>query len=124
MHARSSLPALVVFAIALSVALALECKWLCAAEPPNTEKRVGTNSDRIIAIDVLLEPDATMVQRAMAANTKLRENYPQGYTLGPQHVPHITLVQRYVREKDLAAVGAAVSKVLTKENPLTWQLNA
>jgi 2'-5' RNA ligase len=82
------------------------------------------DSDRVVAIDVLLEPDATMVKRAIAANAELRANYPQGYTLGPEQVPHISLVQRYVKAGDLDEVGAAVSAVLAKENPRKLQLTA
>jgi hypothetical protein len=82
------------------------------------------NDDKIIAIDVLLEPDAKMASAAIAANARLRGNYPAGYTLGTAQVPHITLVQRYVREKDLPAMNAAVAKVCERANPLDWTLQA
>jgi hypothetical protein len=39
-------------------------------------------------------------------------------------VPHITLVHRYVREKNLPAIEKAVTKVLESEKPLTWLLTA
>jgi 2'-5' RNA ligase len=84
----------------------------------------SANPARVIAIDVLLEPDAAMVQRAQAANAKLRKNYPQGYTLGPDQIAHITLVHRYVRAGDLPAIEAAVAKVLAADNPLPWRLTA
>src|SRR4051794_36121015 len=80
--------------------------------------------DRVIAIDVLLEPGPVMVAKAEAANAKLRANYPQGYTLGRDQVAHITLVHRYVREKDLPTIEEAVSKVAAKERPLQRQLTA
>src|SRR4051812_47285418 len=60
------------------------------AEPRETSRR--SNEDPVIAIDVLLVPDAAMVGRAEAANAKLRENYPAGYTLGVEQAAHITLV--------------------------------
>ncbi len=90
--------------------------------PPNT--RNEADADRVIAIDVLLEPGPTMVAKAEAANAKLRGNYPQGYTLGSEQVAHITLVHRYVREMDLPSIGAAVAKVAAKERPQEWQLTA
>jgi hypothetical protein len=90
--------------------------------PPNT--RNEANADRVIAIDVLLEPGETMVTKAEAANAKLRENYPAGYTLGREQVAHITLVHRYVREKDLPAIEEAVANVSAKEHPLKQQLTA
>jgi hypothetical protein len=86
-----------------------------AAEP-------ATNS--LTAIDVLLLPDQTMVKHAQAANARLRKNYPQGFALDATHHPHITLLQRYVRTKDLDAVYAAVQKVLNREHPAGWELEA
>jgi hypothetical protein len=83
-----------------------------------------SDGDRVIAIDVLLEPGPLMVAKAEAANAKLRANYSKGYTLGGDQVAHITLVHRYVHENDMPAIEAAVSKVAAKERPLQWQLTA
>jgi hypothetical protein len=47
-------------------------------------------SDQLIAIDVLLEPDRTMVSRSEAVNARLRANYPAGYQLDATHAPHVT----------------------------------
>jgi len=47
-------------------------------------------SDTVIAIDVLLEPDAAMVAKATALNARLRGNYPGGYSLDATHAPHVT----------------------------------
>lgn len=80
--------------------------------------------NRVIAIDVLLEPDAAMVKKCVEVNARLRMFYPAGYTLGSEHAAHITLVHRYVREKDLPAIEAAVTKVVTAEKPLAWNLTA
>ncbi len=35
----------------------------------------------VTAIDILLKPDAAMVQRAVAANARLRETFPHGFAL-------------------------------------------
>jgi hypothetical protein len=96
----------------------------CQAETKKLAATTESEDDRVIAIDVLLVPDAAMVKRAEAVNAKLRESYPEGYTLGEMQVPHITLVHRYVREKDLPAIEKAVTKVLEEENPLAWLLTA
>jgi hypothetical protein len=72
---------------------------------------------KIIAINVLLEPDAAMASRARALNARLRENYPRGYALDATHVPHITLVQRFVRDSDTDAIAAAVTKVIGDTGP-------
>ena len=81
-------------------------------------------SDQLLAIDVLLEPDAKMVEKAQAVNARLRENYPQGYALDASHAAHITLVQSYVRAKDLDAITAIVSSALANERPTEWQFKA
>jgi hypothetical protein len=83
-----------------------------------------SKSDRVIAIDVLLLPDATMVDHAKEANALLRTNYAAGYTLGGDQTAHITLVHRYVHEKDLPQIEAAVAKVSEQASPLDWELTA
>ena len=35
-----------------------------------------SEKEALIAIDVLLDPDATMLSKAEAANARLRENFP------------------------------------------------
>jgi 2'-5' RNA ligase superfamily len=93
-----------------------------AADEQDLTNRSG--GDRVIAIDVLLEPDATMVAKATAANARLRGDYPRGYKLDSEQVAHITLVHRYVRKKDMPAIEKAVSKVAAAAKPLDWQLTA
>jgi hypothetical protein len=63
------------------------------------------------AIDILLDPDATMIQRAKAANTRLLKVFPKGFALDATHAPHITTLMRYVRTKDLDKVYAAASRI-------------
>ena len=69
------------------------------------------------AIDIALEPDATMIQHAEAANALLRKVFPEGYALNATHRPHITMLQRFVRTSDLDKVYAAVGDVLAGEKP-------
>jgi hypothetical protein len=57
------------------------------------------------AIDVLLDPDHVMVEKASAANALLRANYPAGFALDTDHAPHITVLQRFVfRKVDFATL--------------------
>jgi hypothetical protein len=84
----------------------------------------ATGDNKVTAIDILLEPDATMVQRATAANAELLKNFPKGYTLGGEHAPHVSMLQRYVYTADLDKVFSAASKVFAKENPTSWKLKA
>jgi 2'-5' RNA ligase len=81
-------------------------------------------SEPVTAIDVLLLPDQTMIEHAKAANARLRKNYPAGFALDATHHPHITLLQRYVRTDELDEVYSAVKRVLDRERPRGWQLEA
>jgi hypothetical protein len=76
------------------------------------------------AIDILLEPDASMLQHAQASNARLLEAFPKGYALDAAHQPHISCLQRYVKTDALENVFAAVSDVLATEHPATWKLTA
>lgn len=78
----------------------------------------------ITAIDILLEPDATMIEHAQAANALLLKDFPKGFTLGNEHTPHVTLLQRYVHTADLDKVYAAAAKVLAPEKVTSWKLTA
>jgi hypothetical protein len=84
----------------------------------------AATSDEVIAIDVLLLPDEQATQFSTNVNTKLREQYPQGYALDAKHNPHITLLQRYVRTSDLASVETAIQKVMMGQDITQLVLNA
>ena len=55
---------------------------------------MGTPDAKLIAIDVLLEPDRPMADKVKSLNAWLRENYQAGYALDATHMPHVTLLQR------------------------------
>jgi hypothetical protein len=78
----------------------------------------------VTAIDIALEPDATMIHHAEAANARLLKVFPEGYSLDATHRPHITMLQRYVHTTDLDKVYAAVGDVLAGEKPAGWTLKA
>ena len=78
----------------------------------------------VTAIDILLDPDAAMIQHAEAANARLRSVFPKGFALDASHRPHITMLQRFVRTDDLDKVYAAANKVLATTNPTRWKLKA
>jgi hypothetical protein len=79
---------------------------------------------QVTAIDILLEPDATMLQHAQAVNDRLLKVFPKGFPLDATHRPHITLVQRFVRTEDLDKVYAAVGKVFATSNVTGLKLKA
>jgi hypothetical protein len=90
----------------------------------NVQPARGGESHSVTAIDILLEPDATMLKHAEAANERLRKDFPEGFALDETHRPHISCLQRYVKTEDLNKVYAAVDKVLAEEKPTTWKLKA
>jgi len=78
----------------------------------------------ITAIDIALEPDATMVHHAEAVNARLRSVFPKGFSLDATHHPHISMLQRYVRTADLDKIYAAASKVFESYNVTSFRLKA
>jgi phosphoglycolate phosphatase-like HAD superfamily hydrolase len=78
----------------------------------------------VTAIDVLLEPDATMLRHAEANNARLLKVYPKGFALDASHRPHITLIQRFVRTADLDKVYAAAGQVFAGANVTGMKLEA
>jgi hypothetical protein len=100
-------------AIGLGLALALTFSQAAVAQ-----------QNPVTAIDIALEPDATMMQHAMAANARLLKSFPKGFALDETHHPHVTMLQQFVRTDDLDKVFAAANAVLAKEKPAAWMLKA
>lgn len=46
----------------------------------------------VTAIDIALEPDAPMVQRAKVDNARLLKAFPKGFALDATHNPHVTML--------------------------------
>jgi hypothetical protein len=84
----------------------------------------STPKSAVTAIDILLDPDATMMQHAQAGNERLRKSFPGGYALDESHQPHVTCLQRYVKTADLERIYAAVGRILATEEPASWKLRA
>lgn len=78
----------------------------------------------ITAIDILLEPDTTMVQHAEAVNERLRKVFLKGFSLDASHHPHISMYQCYVRTTDLDRVFAIAEKVMAAGNITALKLEA
>ncbi|MGA7196084.1 hypothetical protein [Roseiarcus sp.] len=78
----------------------------------------------VTAIDIALEPNAAMVQRAEADNVRLLKAYPEGFALDATHHAHITMLQQFVRTADLDKVYSAACAVLAKEGTAIRRLKA
>jgi 2'-5' RNA ligase len=101
--------------VALCFSLAI---LLAYAAPSNAQQNPVT------AIDIALEPDATMIEHAQADNARLLKAFPKGFALDATHNPHVTILQQFVRTADLEKVYDAVNKVLATEKPTSWKLRA
>ena len=84
----------------------------------------GPAQSPVTAIDILLEPDATLMQHAAATNARLLKVFPKGFALDASHAPHISMLQRYVRTADLDKVYAAAEKILARDNVTSMKLKA
>ena len=76
----------------------------------------------VTAIDIALEPDATMVQHAKHANAL--KSFPKGFALDETHHPHVSVLQQFVRTDDLDKMFAAANAIMVKEKPTAWTLKA
>ena len=78
----------------------------------------------VTAIDIAIEPDATMMQHAKANNARLLEFFPKGFALDETHHPHVSILQQFVRTDDLDKIYAAAQAVFDKEKPRSGTLKA
>jgi hypothetical protein len=101
------------------------CTLAIAAGGAQTQAAESTaKPSAVTAIDILLEPDATMLRHAEAVNASHLKIYPKGFALDESHRPHITIIQRFVRTADLDQVYAAAGKVLARANATAMKLEA
>jgi hypothetical protein len=91
---------------------------------PEKEGSSSTEQHPITAVDIVLEPDATMIRNAQAANAGLLKNFPKGFTLGDEHTPHMSVIGGYFLTVNLDELFAAAGKVLASEKVLSWKLKA
>jgi hypothetical protein len=105
--------------VAMAIAMAMHSGGATAQQKP-----APAGQNNVTAIDILLDPDATMIQHATAANAQLLKNFPKGFTLGGVHAPHVTMLQRFVKTADLPKVYVAADKVIARANPTSFKLTA
>lgn len=90
----------------------------------NDWKTVFPAKSDITAIDILLQPDATMLKHAAADNQRLLSAYTNGFALDSEHTPHITMLQCFVRTDDLDKLYAAEGKVFAAADLSAMKLEA
>ncbi len=64
--------------------------------------------ENIIAVDVLLIPSEEMYAQSIQLNSLINQNNPQTIKLDENHIPHITLLQCFIKETDLPRVNKAL----------------
>lgn len=67
----------------------------------------------LTAVDILIEPDDASIERAREVNRRMPLSVPAGITLDDTHLPHITMLQRYLITADIDAVYTAIEKTLS-----------
>jgi hypothetical protein len=50
----------------------------------------------LTAVDIMIQPNATTITRAREVNRRMPLSIPAGITLDDTHMPHITMLQRYL----------------------------
>jgi hypothetical protein len=103
---------------------AIVCLAIQGANAQSQPASPPAEKNSVTAIDILLEPDATMIQHAEAVNARLLKVFPKGFSLDATHHAHITMVQRFVHTEDLDKVYAAVGKVVANANVTGLKLEA
>jgi phosphoglycolate phosphatase-like HAD superfamily hydrolase len=98
--------------------------WTVASMKNDWKTVFSAAQSEIIAIDILLQPDATMLRHSADNNARLLKVFPKGFPLDAAHTPHITMLQCFVRTADLDKVYAAQEKVLAAANVNAMKLEA
>ncbi|MBI3386389.1 MAG: haloacid dehalogenase-like hydrolase [Deltaproteobacteria bacterium] len=98
--------------------------WTVVSMKDDWKQVFPSEQSPVTAIDILLEPDAVMLQHSEANNARLLAVFPKGFALDAAHRPHITMIQCFVRTADLDKVYAAVHKVLAAANVNGMKLDA
>jgi hypothetical protein len=98
--------------------------WTVVSMKDDWNQVFPTAPSPVTAINILLEPDATMLQRCEANNARLLKVFPKGFALDASHRPHVTLLQRFVRTADLDKIYAAVGKVFAGSDVLGLRMEA
>ena len=98
--------------------------WTVVSMKDDWKTVFPATQSEITAIDILLEPDATMLQHSADNNARLLKVFPKGFSLDATHTPHITMLQCFVPTANLEKVYAAAGKVIAAANVTAMKLEA
>jgi len=77
----------------------------------------------LIALDVAILPPPDVARRAIELSAGLRAEGSQGLRLGPDYLPHVTLLQLFVSADDLSALLTRVEELLRMRSTLTLRVS-
>jgi 2'-5' RNA ligase superfamily len=72
----------------------------------------------VVAIDIAILPPPDVSQRAIELSAQLPKEDSEGLLLGPEYLPHITLLQQFVDENELPALLERVDVVTRRHVPV------
>jgi hypothetical protein len=98
--------------------------WIVVSMKDDWKQVFPAAQTAVTAIDILLEPDATMRRQAEANNARLLKVNPKGFALDAAHRPHITMLQAFVRTADLEQVHAAAGRAIASADLSRMRLDA
>ena len=84
----------------------------------------GDPESDLIAINILIEPDAATRELARGMNARLRQAMPEGFAFDATRTPHITVLQRYVRSAELEQVLGAIEAIVAGPDLTSLRLHA
>jgi 2'-5' RNA ligase superfamily len=76
----------------------------------------------VVAIDIAILPPPDLSQRAVDLSAQLPKEESEGLLLGPDYLPHITLLQQFVDENDLPTLLDGVEAVLQRHAPIALRV--
>ena len=71
----------------------------------------------LTAVDILIEPDKASIERARDVNRRMPLSIAAGITLDDTHLPHITMLQRYLITATIEQAYAAIGQTLAATDP-------
>lgn len=81
----------------------------------------GETAD-LIALDVTVLPGKAVREQALQANRTLRDAYPDGFALGDDYVPHVSVLQLFVDREVLDLVEATVQDAVNESGVTSTSL--
>ncbi|MBA6154745.1 hypothetical protein [Gelidibacter maritimus] len=77
--------------------------------------------EKTIAIGVMLTLPEDIYDQSVQLNQAILEKHSDNITLDDHHIPHITLLQCYIKESDLSKIEQALTGLYkTIENDILW----